>query len=278
MPVLTLLMGLVFAFTAVPGHSRELSEQSGGFTPESFERFVEALGSVQTDRVFAYHGTAYDHPSGRVIATVEGYQRARVFRDGRPDQAFLVRRAFLLYRDPTSGSMLKIYPDVRASVTRPPLSITRYTLSGDRVISHALSGVSGSARAVAVPESLHATREGERFVFRRVMAPPNPAEQPLEIQETTLMPRASTGTDVRTVMTKVANNTFLPPNGGRHLLHLVWYPVSGESALGGALRRFLADEAPGLRSLPGSLNAALRELGVDTWPAGPDAADAKPAN
>lgn len=252
-------------------------EGAGGFDTEAFARFIQAQAGADRARWYAYSGTAYDVPSGRVIATVEGYQQARVFRglrraDGTAPDC-VVRRAFLLYRAPDDGAVITVYPDVRASVTPPPLSISCYRLDGDRVLSESQSGVRGKVRSVAVPESLRATREGDSFVFRRLLAPPNPREQPVEIQETVLTPRGRTA-DIRTVMTKSALNVFLPPEGGRHLLHLIWRPVQNESGLSPRVREFIAQEAPAMTTLPATLDGALRELGLERWPADTAAAAA----
>ncbi len=257
------------AFAAEPQRTASL-EGAGGFDSGSFARFIQALGGTERARWFAYSGTAYDVPSGRVIATVEGDQQARVFRGPRrPDGTApdcVVRRAFLLYRAPADGAIIAVYPDVRANVTPPPLSISCYRLEGDRVASESLSGVRGKVRSIAVPESLRATREDDSFVFRRVLAPPNPREQPVEIQETVLTPRGRTA-DIRTVMTKSALNVFLPPEGGRHLLHLIWRPVPDESCLSPRVREFIVKEAPAITTLPATLDGALREFGLERWPA-----------
>jgi hypothetical protein len=241
---------------------------AGGFDREAFASFIDALGGRSEPRLYAYSGTVYDIPTGRLVATVEGYQQARSFPAGRDGtQAFVARRAVLLYRAPGSGELLRVYPDVRASITAPPLGLTRYTLSGDAVASFTLSGTPAGSRASNVPETLDAQREGAAWIFRRVLVPPNPVEQPVEIQETVVQPgRSAASGRIRSVMTKVANNPdFLTP-GGRHLLHLSWRPVERWDELPAPIRDFLDREAPGMKALPGSLAESLAALGRTTFP------------
>lgn len=236
----------------------------GGFDRAALSAYVDAQGARDAPRLYAYSGTVYDVPSGRILATVDGYQQARAFGAPAPDDsAFVVRRAFLLYRAVDDGRVLRVYPDVRAARTPPPLSLTRLALSGDRIASVAVSGTRGEARRVTVPEQLDAHREGAHWVFRRVLAPPNPIEQPVEIQEAVVRDAAApAGERIRWVMTKVANNPdFLPP-GGRHLLHLTWRPVERWDELAPIVREFIEREAPGMKTLPATLAAALSELGL----------------
>jgi hypothetical protein len=246
--------------------------EAGGFGPEAFAAFVESQGGRAAPRLYAYRGEVYDVPGGQLVATVEGYQQARVFAgaDARTE-AFVARRAVLLYRTPGTGALLRAYPDVRASVTTPPLGLARYTLAGDELRSDSVSGTRAAARSLNVPETLDAHREGADWVFRRVLRPPNPVEQPVEIQESVVRPGTGPASDrIRYVMTKVANNTgFLEP-GGRHVLHLVWRPVENWDALPPGVREFLDHEAPGMKTLPASLADSLAELGLSAFPpAGP---------
>lgn len=238
---------------------------AGGFDRAAFTAYVDSQGNRDAPRLYAYSGTVYDVPSGKILATVDGYQQARTFGAAAPDgPAFVVRRAFLLYRAADDGRVLRVYPDVRAARTAPPLSITRLALAGDRVASTAISGTRGEARRITVPEQLDARREAAHWVFRRVLAPPNPIEQPVEIQEVVVRDAAvPTPERIRWVMTKVANNTDFLPAGGRHLLHLTWRPVDRWDELPASVRDFMDREAPGLKTLPGTLEAALAELGLD---------------
>jgi hypothetical protein len=241
---------------------------AGGFGPEAFAAFVDAQGERAAPRLYAYRGEVYDVPGGQLVATVEGYQQARVFPVANArSQAFVARRAVLLYRAPGTGAVLRVYPDVRASVTAPPLGLVRYTLSGDEVRSESVSGTRAAARSLDVPENLDAHREGADWVFRRVLRPPNPVEQPVEIQESVVRPGPGPASGrIRSVMTKVANNTVIFAPGGRHVLHLVWRPVENWSALPPGVREFLDREAPGMKTLPASLEDSLAELGLPAFP------------
>ncbi len=101
------------------------------------------------------------------------------------------------------------------------------------------------------------------FAFRRMLAPPNPVEQPLEVVEMRVHPGARSAEDrARVSMTKVANNTDFLPAGGRHLMHLNWRPVHDLEDLPASVREFMPREAPGMASLPPTLGAALEELGL----------------
>ncbi len=242
------------------------SAQEGGFDAAAVAAYAQAQGGNAKARMYAYGGTVYDVPSGRILATVDGFQIARAFPGSRaePDTWYVVRRAFLLYRAPGSGEVLAYYPDVRAqNMPVPSLGIVRYQLRGDRIVTAALSGVRGNTRNIALPEQLGAAREDDSWVFRRVLSPPDPQQKPIELTEI-VMADHSAGAEprIRFVMTKVADNWgFLPP-GGRHLLHLSWRPVSSMASLAPRVRSLLDDEAPAVKSLPGSLAAAFAELGV----------------
>ena len=166
---------------------------------------------------------------------------------------------------PDSGEILARYPDVRSrSAPVPVLSIVRFVMRGDRVVTSGVSGVRGATREVALPEQLGAAREDDAWVFLRVLSPPDPQQKPIELTEivardgaTDAAPRA------RFVMTKIAENWgFLPP-GGRHVLHLSWRPVAGLESVAPVLRQLVTAEAPpALASLPSSLEAAYAELGL----------------
>jgi hypothetical protein len=244
--------------------------ETGGFDAAALEAFALSNGGRDAPRVYAYRGTVYDAPSGRILATLDGYQIARAFPGGAPEPGtwYVVRRAFLLYRAPGTGDVLAYYPDVRAkTMPAPPLSIVRYRLDGDRVTSAALSGVRGSVRDITLPEQLSVAREEQAWVFRRVLSPPDPQQKPIELTETIYEPQRAGGPPrIRSVMTKVADNWgFLPP-GGRHLLHLSWRPASTPDALAPLIRTLLDEDAPGMKSLPANLADAFAELGVTGLP------------
>jgi hypothetical protein len=258
----------VFAFVLFLLGSPAASAQSGGFDRAAFEAYVETLGGTMAPRFYGYTGTVYDVPSGKIIATVDGYQLARVFRNTvDPNQAVLVRRAFLLYRAVGSGEVISHYPDVRAkSMPKPPLGLVRLKLEGDRATTRAVVSNSGLPTNITLPEQLSAAREGGDYVFRRVLSPPDPQQQPIEVTEMVLRPSGLPSERIRIVMTKVANNqSFLPP-GGRHLLHLVWRPVERFEDLPPVIRRFIDDEAPLMKSLPDTLETALAEIGLTALP------------
>lgn len=258
----------VFVFLCLLFAAPFASAQSGGFDRTAFEAYVETLGATDGPRFYAYTGTVYDVPSGKIIATVDGYQAARVFRDAaKPDEAVLIRRAFLLYRAPGSGEVISYYPDVRAkSVSKPPLGLVRLALEGDRATSRAVVSNSGQPTNITLPEQLSVTREGTDYVFRRVVSPPDPQQQPIEVMEMVRRASGKPSERIRIVMTKVANNqSFLPP-GGRHLLHLVWRPVERFEDLPPVIRTFIDAEAPVMKSLPETLDAALKEVGLSALP------------
>lgn len=256
--------GVVLALSMAPRIGT--AQQEGGFDSAGLAAYARAQGGNGQPRMYAYGGTVYDVPSGRILATVDGYQIARAFPGGRtePDTWYLVRRAFLLYGAPGTGDVLAYYPDVRAkTMPSPSLSIARFQLRGDRIVTTAVSGVRGSTRNVSLPEQTGAMREDDTWVFRRVLTPPDPQQKPIELTETLLSDRAAGAEPrIRSVMTKVADNWgFLPP-GGRHLLHLSWRPVASMASLAPRVRSLLDDEAPAVRTLPDSLAAAFAELGV----------------
>ena len=273
-PAAVWLASVLFAVCATA------SSEEDGFDAAALTALAVASGGIEAPRTYAYRGTVYDAPGGRILATLDGYQVARSFRGAaaEPDTWYVVRRAFLLYRAPGTGEVLAYYPDVRArTMPTPPLSIVRYRLQGDRVTSTALSGVRGNTRDVTLPEQLSVTREEGSWVFRRVLSPPDPQQKPIELTETVYEPRPrGTAPRIRAVMTKVADNWgFLPP-GGRHLLHLSWRPVDGPGALPPIVRRLIDDEAPGMRALPSTLAEAWAELGAAGFPPSPAPAPAAP--
>ncbi len=257
---------VTMALVAMSLLPRPVGAQEGGFDSAALAAYARAQGGSESPRLYAYVGTVYDVPSGRILATVDGFQIARAFPAARnePDTWYLVRRAFLLYRAPGSGAVLAYYPDVRAKTTPlPSLSIARFQLRGDRIVTTAVSGVRANTRNISLPEQTGALREDDGWVFQRVLSPPDPLQKPLELTETLLSERADgAGPRIRSVMTKVADNWgFLPP-GGRHLLHLSWRPVASMASLAPRVRSLLDDEAPAVKSLPESLAAAFAELGV----------------
>jgi hypothetical protein len=262
---LSAALALLFASAVVaPAHAADPSV--GGFDRDSFRAYVSAQGGERAPLMFVYRGTTLDVPSGRVLAVVDGFQIAHATLPDAQGRAYAWRRAFLLYRDATSGVVLRHYPDVRASRTAPPLSITRLALIGDVLEPIALSGVRGGPpRRVVANERLAARRDGRDFVFQRVLTPPNPIEQPVEIMETLVRSSGGTARDrLRMSMTKVANNTdFLPP-GGRHVLYMTWRPVERWADVPESLRQFVDTEAPGMKTLPATLADALAELGLDS--------------
>lgn len=263
---LSSLLILLAAF--VTSGPSAVSAQSGGFDRAAFEAYVETLGGAEGPRFYGYQGTVYDVPSGKIIATADGYQLVRVFRDAaKPGEAILVRRAFLLYRAVGSGDVISYYPDVRAkTVAKPPLSITRLTHAGDTVTTRSFTGLGGQARAVSFPEQVSAAREGADYVFRRVISPPDPQQQPIEVTEMVLRASGAAPERIRIVMTKVANNqSFLPP-GGRHLLHLIWRPAAQFADLPPIVQKLIDEEAPLMKSLPETLPAALAEVGLAALP------------
>ncbi len=239
----------------------------GGFDRAVLDTYARAHGGESAPRQYAYGGTAYELPSGRILATVDGWQLARSFPGGAqdPDAWYVVRRAFLLYRAPDGGEILARYPDVRArSAPVPVLSIVRHALQGDRIVTTGVAGVRGATREVALAEQLGAAHEDDGWVFRRVISPPDPQQKPLEITEILYGDAGRPAAPrIRFVMTKVAENWGFMPPGGRHVLHLTWRPVAADSGLPASVRSLLANEAPAaMTSLPATLEAAYAELGL----------------
>jgi hypothetical protein len=234
--------------------SAPLLAREGGFDAAALEAWARAHGGVDGPRTYAYGGTVYDVPGGKILATVDGWQLARTFPGGARDPGawYVVRRAFLLYRAPDSGEILARYPDVRSrSAPVPVLSIVRFALRGDRVVTSGVSGVRGATREVALPEQLGAAREDDAWVFLRVLSPPDPQQKPIELTE--IVARDG-GTDAA-------------PRAGRHVLHLSWRPVAGLESVAPVLRQLVTAEAPSaLASLPASLEAAYAELGLPLPP------------
>lgn len=264
---LAMLASLVLSLSLSLWPATAAHAQEGGFDAAALAAWARAHGGVDAPRAYAYHGTVYELPTGRILGTVDGWQLARSFPGGKDDPGawYVVRRAFLLYRAPGSGEIVARYPDVRASAAPvPTLSIVRFALQGDRIATTGVSGVRGATREVALPEQLGAAREDGAWVFRRVITPPDPQQKPFELTEVVAGDGATERAPrVRFVMTKVADNWgFLPP-GGRHLLHLDWRPVTGEAQLAPVIRDLLRDEAPAsLRTLPATLDEAYAELGL----------------
>lgn len=262
--------------------TRSAAALEGGFDSASLAGYARAQGGVEAPRVYAFNGTVYDAPGGRVLATLDGFQIARAFAGGRdePGVWYVIRRAFLLYRAPGSGEVLAYYPDVRTNaMPAPALSIARYELRGDRILSRAVSGVRGRLREISLPEQLGVVREDDTWVFRRVLSPPDPQQKPIELTETVMaMATPSDGTPrIRSTMTKVADNWgFLPP-GGRHLLHLSWRPVAGFGALADRVQAVIDAAPAGLKTLPDTLPKALAELGFDAFPSPSTSVDAATA-
>ena len=99
MRLLTIL-GAVFALTAFQVHA------DSTFTEEQYERFVDMRTGGDGNAVYWYStGTVKAYPSGEIVATMEGFDTARVIREG--SKAHQLSRKTYIFRDAETGEMIR---------------------------------------------------------------------------------------------------------------------------------------------------------------------------
>ncbi len=127
----------------------QVATGSQAITPELFERWID--GRVGTgEPVFWYSvGTMRSYPDGELIARMEGYDTARMFRpDPAMPLAHQYNRKIYIFRDPETGEVLREWNGKPVEPIAYPYQFITYELKDGEIESFVEQGKGDAVRRI----------------------------------------------------------------------------------------------------------------------------------
>lgn len=139
---------------------------AGGFTPELFERWIDARVGTGEPVYWYSVGTVRAYPSGELLFTMEGYDAARMHRpDPARPLAHQYNRKIYVFRDPESGEILREYEGQPVEPIAYPYQFITYELIGDEVETFVEQGAGAAVRRIGPGRDIHARMLGDTAVY-----------------------------------------------------------------------------------------------------------------
>jgi hypothetical protein len=247
-PVAALVLAAVSVFASQPA-------RADGFTPELFEIFVESNMGLDGAPVYYYStGTVREFPGGRLLATIEGVDMARLLHRDEDGTVHKAARKMFILRDIESGEVIETIggrPNTRYFY---PYQYMQFRLDGDRLVGTSTQGSGDTVRTVDIGANFTARMAGETAVF----SAPNFRGLPdgtgsFEMYEF-WVPRVPGGANPHTTLTLTLVN-WNPIGEGRPVYtHRTSWRVDAFEELPASLRHYIERRAPMYREPPRDLS------------------------
>ncbi|MEM7280410.1 MAG: hypothetical protein AAF438_02085 [Pseudomonadota bacterium] len=122
-------MKTLLAFLAL---TLSLPASPSGFDQKTFQRWVDMRVGTGEPVYWYSTGTIRTYPGGELIATMEGYDTARLDKDISTDtKAVQLSRKTYVYRDPSSGELIKQEDGSPVAAIAYPYQLITYELKGN---------------------------------------------------------------------------------------------------------------------------------------------------
>jgi hypothetical protein len=244
-PVAWLLVpGAAVGFPAAPA-------AAAGFDAQVFETFVESNMGTDGRPVYWYStGTVRTFPGGRLLATTEGVDMARLLRRDADGTVHKASRKMYILRDPASGAVLDRIAGQPNERYFYPYQYMTFRLEGDRLAGRATQGSGARLRTVDIGSAMDARRIGETVVF----SAPNAREAPdgtgsFEMYEFWVPPKRA-ALEPAGMLTLTLVNWHPIGEGKPVYTHRTSWRVARYEDLPGSLREYIESRAPLYREPP----------------------------
>lgn len=139
---------------------------ASGFTPELFERWIDARVGTGEPVYWYSIGTVRAYPSGELLFTMEGYDTARVHRpESEGALVHQYNRKIYVFRDPESGEILREYNGQPVEPIAYPYQFISYQLIDDTVETFVEQGAGNAVRRIGPGRDIHARLLGDTAVY-----------------------------------------------------------------------------------------------------------------
>lgn len=228
--------------------------QAEGFTPELFEIFVESNMGLDGSPVYYYStGFVREFPGGRLLATIEGVDMARLLRRDEDGTVHKAARKMFILRDLESGEVIETIGGQPNTRYFYPYQYMQFRLDGERLVGTSTQGAGEAVRTVDIGANFTARMVGETAVF----SAPNFRGLPdgtgsFEMYEF-WVPRVPGGANPHSTLTLTLVNWHPIGEGRPVYTHRTTWRVEAYEDLPASLREYIDSRAPLYREPPRDL-------------------------
>ncbi|MCS6947763.1 MAG: hypothetical protein NZM12_09125 [Steroidobacteraceae bacterium] len=131
-----------------------------------FERWVSARAGNGSPVYWYSEGTVTEYPSGKVLARMEGFDTARLWRpDPKKPEAFQLSRKIYVFRDADTGELLREYRHRPVQSVRFPYQFITYRLEGNQLVTWLEQGAGATRLNLGPSRGITARRLGQAVSF-----------------------------------------------------------------------------------------------------------------
>lgn len=253
------LMALALSWSAAAS-----AEETGEFTQEIFDTWIEARAGTGAPVYWYSTGTVRAYPSGELLYTMEGFDTAVAYRpEGRGAPiAHQYGRKIFIYRDPATGEVAREAGGMAIDPIAYPYQFIEYRLEEGDVIAVVEQGSGGRIQSIEA-EPMSWRRLGDTYIFTAPLfldfAIPG-TDRRIEAWENYDFFIQPEGVERRHQLSWARIGRMPPWAGGQMaVLHLVNWRVDTYEELPASIRAYVEAEAPLWLSPPADL-AAIRAL------------------
>ena len=235
-----------------------------GFSREQYEKFVDMRTGGDGNPVYWYStGTVKAYPSGELVATMEGFDTARVIREGI--KAHQLSRKTYIFRDPTTGELIREVNGEPVEPIKYPYQFITYGLEDGLMTTVVEQGRAPRLQTIGPSKGGLTVRNiGDVSVFTAPLyldfpLPNGERYQAFENYDFFIQP-SSVDRDERYQLSWVRYGAAPPLNNGEPvIMHLVTWRVDSFEELPESMREFVLEEAPLWQEPPADM-AEIRAL------------------
>jgi hypothetical protein len=228
-----------------------LPAAAGGFDRALFEVFVDSNMGTDGKPVYYYStGTVKAFPAGRLLATIEGVDMARLLRRDADGTVHKASRKFYILRDPDTGAVIEQIDGKPNDRYFYPYQYMTFRLEGDRLTGTSTQGAGAALRRVDIGSAMDARRVGDMVVF----SAPNTREAAdgtgsYEMYEFWVTPRRARLRPSATLTLTLVN--WHPIGQGKPVYtHRTSWRVDRYADLPASIRQYIEAQAPMYREPP----------------------------
>lgn len=218
---------------------------AAGFDPQLFEVFVDSNMGTDGKPVYYYStGTLKTFPGGKLLATIEGVDMARLLRRDADGTVHKASRKFYILRDPQTGAIIEQINGVPNDRYFYSYQYMTFRLEGDRLAGTSTQGSGKALRTVDIGSAMDARRVGDVVAF----SAPNARELSdgtgsFEMYEFWVTPRRAKLSPSTTLTLTLVN--WHPIGGGKPVYtHRTSWRVDTYAQLPSSIREYIEARAP----------------------------------
>jgi len=237
---------------------------SDPITPELFERWIAGRVGMG-DPIYWYSvGTLRSYPDGKLIARVEGYDTARMFRPDPAERlAHQYNRKIYIFRDAETGNVLREWEGKPVEPIAYPYQFITYELKDGTIETFVEQGKGEAVRRMGPGQQMSVRMLGETAVFTAPVyldfpMGPEARYQAFENYDFFFQPPGSVAQPNQLSWVRYGPAPEWA-GGGPTIMHLVTWRTEGFDEVPQTLRDYIVSEAPLWQSPPSNL-ADIRRL------------------